>query len=333
MIWKRIIGKIVRLIGIIIFILTVALCLVWILLARPSISQEMVSVDVISVNAKRLYQHVKVLSLDYLPRNYCHPENLNASAAYIKNQFEEIGLDVTEQKFTVGGIEYKNVISSLGPQTGPKLIIGAHYDVAGPYPGADDNASGVAGLIELARLLKSETLNKNVTLVAYTLEDPPFFATKSMGSYIHAQKEREKDSEIELMISLEMIGYFSEEKDSQTFPLKILSLFYPDRGNFIAVVDQLFSNQARDIKLRMAKHMSLPVYSINAPAIIPGIDFSDHLNYWAYGYDAVMITDTSFYRNFAYHTEQDTFDRLDYKKMAQVVQGIFGYVKEWSEKN
>ena len=324
--------KIVGVVGIFIFILTVMLCLIWVLLTRPGIPQEMDFDNVVSVNEKLLYQHVKVLSSDYLPRNYEHLENLNASAVYIKNQFKKIGLEVTEQKYTVGNKEYKNIITSIGPKIGTKLIVGAHYDVAGPYPGADDNASGVAGLIELARLLKNENLKKNVTLVAYTLEEPPYFATNFMGSYIHAKKEREQGSDIELMISLEMIGYFSEEQDSQTFPLKILNLFYPDKGNFIAIVDQLFSKWARDMKLGMAKYMSLPVYSINAPAIIPGIDFSDHRNYWVHGYDAGMVTDTSFYRNFAYHTEEDTLDRLDYKKMAQVVQGVFGYVKELCEK-
>ncbi len=204
------------------------------------------------------------------------------------------------------------------------------YDVNGPNPGADDNASGIAGLIELARLLKSEKLKKNITLVAYTLEEPPYFASNAMGSYVHAKTERENNSDIELMISLEMIGYFSNKKGSQLFPIKLLNLFYPDKGNFIVIVDQLYSGWARKIKTGMAKHMSLPVYSINAPSIIPGVDYSDHRNYWAHGYGAVMVTDTSFYRNFAYHTENDTSDKLDFNKMAEVVKGVFGYVMEFS---
>lgn len=325
-------GKFLKSIKRIFFLLFIVLCLLlgvmWILLARPSISEKKDSfVKNNLVNDSDLYQHVKALSVDYFPRDYKHPENLNASAEYIKDQFLQIGLDVTEQKYTVGDLEYKNIITNFGSENGSKIVIGAHYDVSGPYSGADDNASGVAGLIELAKLLKRENTKKNITLIAYTLEEPPYFATKSMGSYIHAKKEREDNRNIELMISLEMIGYFSEEKGSQTFPVKGLNLFYPDKGNYIVIVDQLFSGWARELKIGMSKHMSLPVYSINAPAVIPGIDFSDHRNYWAHGYDAVMITDTSFYRNFAYHTEKDTLDRLDYKKMAEVVVGIFGYVK------
>lgn len=320
-------------VGIIVFLFFILLCLVWVVLARPAIIFKTdPTTGAARVDDQLLYQHVKVLSVDYLPRDYEHWENLNASAEYIKDQFEEMGLEVLEQKYTVDNLEYKNIITSLGPQNGPKLVIGAHYDVAGPFPGADDNASGVAGLIELARLLKAESLKKNVTLVAYTLEEPPFYATNSMGSYIHAQNEREQGNDIELMIALEMIGYFSEEKGSQAFPLKLLKLFYPDKGNFIAVVDRLFSGWARDVKTGMAKHMSIPVYSINAPTTIPGVDFSDHRNYWAHGYDAVMLTDTSFYRNTAYHTDGDTLDRLDYIKMADVVQGVFAYVKELSNK-
>lgn len=318
--------KLFKILANIFFALALLLCLIWILVARPTLPQA-VDPAAVKVDDKLLYQHVKTLSVDYAPRDFSHLQNLNASAAYIKNQFVQMGLTVTEQKFTVDGEEYKNIITSFGPKTGSKIVIGAHYDAAGLKPAADDNASGIAGLIELARLLKTETFNKNISLVAYTLEEPPYFATESMGSFIHAKSEKESGNKIDLMISLEMIGYFSEEKNSQKFPIKLLNLFYPNKGNFIAIVDQLFSGAARDIKKGMSQYISLPVYSINAPASIPGIDYSDHRNYWAHGYNAVMITDTSFYRNFAYHTDKDTLDRLDYKKMAEVVIGVFSYIK------
>lgn len=324
---KKIFTSIVR----IVILLFIILGIIWILLARPSVPQAKNSnTGSVTVDEKILYHHVKTLSVDYFPRDYKHPKNLNASAAYIKGAFEKIGLEVTEQKYTIRELEYKNIVTSLGSETGPKLVIGAHYDVNDPNPGADDNASGVAGLIELARLLQGEKLEKNITLVAYTLEEPPYFASDSMGSYVHAKAEWKKNSDVELMISLEMIGYFSDEKGSQIFPSKLLNLFYPDKGNFILIVDKFFSGQAGKIKTTMAKHMSLPVYSINAPSFIPGIDFSDHRSYWAHGYDAVMVTDTSFYRNFAYHTDEDTLDKLDYKKMAEVVKGVFGLVMEYS---
>ena len=317
-----------RLIKSIFVFFSILLIAIWILIARPIMPEKIIPQELVSVSDELLYQHVKALSVDHAPRDYSHPENLNASAEYIKDQFEKMGLEVIEQKFKVEHEEYKNLITSFGPKNGTKIVIGAHYDVAGLFPGADDNASGIAGLIELARLLKNETLKKNVTLVAFTLEEPPYFATGDMGSYVHAEKEREADSDIELMISLEMIGYFSDEKNSQKFPSKILKLFYPNKGNFVVVVDQLFSGWARKIKMAMSKQTTLPVYSINAPAMIPGIDFSDHRNYWAHGYAAVMITDTSFYRNLAYHTEEDTIDRLDFKKMGHVIEGVYSFIVE-----
>jgi len=323
---------IAKLASVLIIGISVLICLLWIGIARPVLPQKHNAV-VTLVDEKALYQHVEILSVDYAPRDFTHLANLIASAAYIKDQLEEMGLEVVEQTYNVADTEYKNLITSFGPESGPKLVVGAHYDVAGPYPGADDNASGVAGLLELARLLNNQRLKKQITLVAYTLEEPPHFASRAMGSYIHAKNEWEQGSDIELMISLEMIGYFSEEKNSQRFPLKILRLFYPSEGNFIAIVDRLSSNWARKIKKAMAGNMSVPVYSINAPVAMPGIDFSDHRSYWEHGYDAVMITDTSFYRNFAYHTPEDTLDRLDYHKMAEVVQGVFAALTEFANNN
>ncbi|MCZ6803462.1 MAG: M28 family peptidase [Proteobacteria bacterium] len=306
--------------------------LFWVALVRPSIAlHSQPKSEKIIIGRQNLYRHVEALSREYSPRNYSNIDNLNAAAAYIKRQFENIGHEVIVQKYRGDNEAYKNVMINLGPQGGPKLVIGAHYDAAGPFPGADDNASGVAGLIELARLLKDEPLNKGVTLIAYTLEEPPFFGTGDMGSYIHAQSERENDVDIELMISLEMIGYFTEEENSQSFPMGILSLFYPDKGNFIAVIDQLFSDNARKVKVAMSKNSSIPVYSMNAPVFVPGVDFSDHRNYWAQGYDAVMVTDTAFYRNEMYHTEGDTLDRLDFDKMGEVIKGVYGFIKLYSE--
>lgn len=302
------------------------LCMLWLIIARPLLFHTQNPALNNSLSAERLKSHVRILSENFTPRNYQYPENLNATALYIQKEFEAMGLVVTEQRYLLNGNEYKNLVISLGPENGSKIIIGAHYDAAGPYPGADDNASGIAGLIELARILSQQSLQKNITLVAYTLEEPPIYASSGMGSYVHAKSEFEKDQDIDLMISLEMIGYFSEKKGSQTFPLKLLNLFYPTKGNYIVIVDQLASTRAREVKKGMAKAMSIPVHSINAPKSIPGIDFSDHRSYWNFGYDAIMISDTSFYRNSAYHTQRDTYERLDYKKMAEVVNGLGNYL-------
>lgn len=298
----------------------------WLVLARPALLKgEPVNIE---VNQDKLYQHVKTLSVDLVPRSYLDINNLNNAADYIKQQFELYGHKVVEQKFKIKDVEYRNILVHLGPENGSKVIVGAHYDAAKSFPGADDNASGVAGLIELSRLLANKEISKPLTLVAYAQEEPPFFATKAMGSFAHANNEYASNSDIELMISLEMIGYFSEQQNSQLYPLGILKLFYPSQGNFIAVIDRFESNKAYRVKKAMAASSNVPVYSINAPTFIPGVDFSDHRNFWLHGYDAVMVTDTAFYRNRHYHTDGDTIDKLNFEKMAEVIKGVYGFIQQ-----
>ena len=281
-----------------------------------------------AVSAARLEAHVRALSEEFVPRDYTHPQNLNRAAAYIRDELQRAGGRVSVQDFGVRGTTYRNVVASFGPEEGERIVVGAHYDAAGPYPAADDNASGVAGLIEVARLLSAEPLKTRADLVAYPLEEPPFFRTGHMGSAVHARSLRAQGVKVRLMMSLEMIGYFTDAEGSQQFPLAILKAFYPSRGNFITVVGTLGQASAvRRVKRAMRKASPLPVHSINAPRWIPGVDFSDHASYWDEGYAAVMITDTAFYRNPYYHTARDTAGTLDYARMAMVVQGIHAAVQ------
>jgi Zn-dependent M28 family amino/carboxypeptidase len=214
-------------------------------------------------------------------------------------------------------------------EVGARIVVGAHYDTAGPHPGADDNASGVAGLLELARLLDGADLARPVELVGYPLEEPPYFSTSKMGSAVHARSLREQGVAVRAMLSLEMIGYFTDEPNSQALPLSLLRPFYPSEGNFIAVVGRWGWGQrrlVRTVRDGMQDATPLPVHSINAPRLVPGVAFSDHRNYWQAGYDAVMITDTAFYRNPHYHAPSDTPETLDYGRMAQVVDGVRGAI-------
>ena len=149
-----------------------------------------------------------------------------------------------------------------------------------------------------------------------------------MGSAVHAKSLYDREIRIKLMISLEMIGYFSDEEGSQDFPIKLMGLLYPNKGNYIAVVDQMFANNAGKLKTSINTYTSVPAYSINAPRSIPGVDFSDHMYYWNYGYPAVMITDTAFYRNKNYHTPNDTYEKLNYEKMSEVVYGVFKFLEK-----
>lgn len=285
----------------------------------------------ITVSTDRLKAHVQMLSETLTPRDYLNTANLDQVAAYIKAEFERALGRVSEQPYKANGRSYRNVIASFGPESAERIVIGAHYDVCQPLPGADDNASGVAGLIELANLLQKTELPMQVELVAYTLEEPPFFRSEAMGSAVHAASLQKQGIAIRAMMSLEMIGYFSDEPGSQKFPNPILKLLYPSRGNFIAIVGNFGQiNLVRKMKRSMRAATSLPVHSINAPGWLPGIDFSDHLNYWKLGFPAVMITDTSFYRNQNYHTAQDTMEKLDYNRMALTVQAVHAAILELS---
>ncbi len=197
-------------------------------------------------------------------------------------------------------------------------------------PGADDNASGEAGLLELARLLSKKPQSRAIELVAYTLEEDPHFGTQEMGSFRHARSLKESGREVQLMLSIEMIGYFADKANSQDYPAPGMSTLYGDRGNFIALVGNLSHfGVIRRAKALMLGVSDLPVISCNAPSNLQGIDSSDHMNYWNEGYPALMVTDTAYYRNPHYHRPTDTFDKLDYRRMAQVVQGVYAITQNF----
>ncbi len=321
-------SKIVSLIGKGIFWLAGVLVLLWFVIARPVKLYFNSCPPENQVNPASLKKHVRKLSEDFVPRDHQHPENMLRAAEYIQQSLRPSAVKVALQPFSVAREEeYVNVLAEYGPETKEILVVGAHYDAFFVLPGADDNASGVAGLIELGSLLAQLNLRSRVELIAYALEEPPFFATQDMGSSVHVRSLKARGKTVSLAIVLEMIGFFSNAKGSQSYPAPLLQLYYPDKGNFIAVVDRVFSGKAQEVKSAIKRYTNLPAYSINAPAAVPGIDFSDHRNYWAAGFPAVMVTDTAFYRNPAYHSAHDTYETLNYEKMAQVVYGIFKYIE------
>lgn len=308
--------------ALVLLLLGTGLVTLWAFMAQPLVQTKASHPP--EVDADALKRHVQKLSVDCYPRSFEHRGNLAAAAAYIEAQFRRFGAAVHVQEFQAEGETYRNVIARVGPDQGALLVIGAHYDSFDATPGADDNASGVAGLIELARLLAQRPQHRSIELVAYTLEEPPFFCTTDMGSARHAHALREQGRVVELMLSLEMIGYFSDAPGTQAYPIPGLGLFYPERGNFIALAGDFGEfGMMRRVKALMQGASPLPVLSINAPKSVPGIDYSDHRCYWAEGYPALMVTDTSFFRNRFYHLLGDTWDKLDYVRMAQVVQGVY----------
>jgi Zn-dependent M28 family amino/carboxypeptidase len=295
------------------------------------------------VDAAELERHVRRMSVDLYPRSYDQPERIEAAAHYIESELAKIGISTESQAVAVDGMNYRNVIARFGPREGSLLVIGAHYDshadVGGAVseqtyspathtPGADDNASGVAALLELARLLAAAPPSRPIELVAYTLEEPPYFRSGDMGSARHARALRAGGRDVELMLSLETIGHYDDAPDSQNYPVPGMSLLYGDRADFIAVVGR-FGDFAvtRRVKATLLGATDLSVRSINAPALLPGIDFSDHLSYWREGFPALMITDTAFLRSTHYHGPGDTPEKLDYAKIAKVVQGVFALTR------
>lgn len=314
-----------RLLIFILLSLLAAWTFAWFLIAQPSFRRSARSSSTVSPSA--LEGHVRVLSEQLIPRSGGHLGNMKRTADYIRDQFAVASAGtgrVSEQWIEFNEVRrYRNISLLWGDPEKPRAVIGAHYDAYGPHPGADDNASGVAGLIELARLLAAAPARNPVELVAYPLEEPPYYATDEMGSWRHAAELKSRGIACRFMVSLEMIGYFSDQPGSQLYPIPLLRAFYPGRGNFIAVAGNLdHRGLIREFKVGMKGRTALPVYSISAPSQLPGIDFSDHRNYWRAGFPAIMITDTAFYRNTAYHTAQDTAGRLDYHRMAMVVTAV-----------
>jgi Zn-dependent M28 family amino/carboxypeptidase len=276
---------------------------------------------------QNLISTVKYLSHDIGQRSYLDVEKLNRTADYIEGKLRSYGCNVKRQPFNYRGSTYYNIICEIKGTKESKdgiLVVGAHYDTVIDTPGADDNASGVAGLLELARLTVLKPLQRTVRFVAFTLEEPPIFMTKNMGSYIYAKSLKEEGIKVYGMISLEMLGYYSDRKNSQYYPLPIFKWFYPEKGNFIAFVGNLSSRSFTIRVKNLFKSVSaIPVESLNAVSIVPGVNFSDHLNFWEFGYSAFMITDTAFYRNPNYHAHGDTAETLDYEKMTELVIGLY----------
>ena len=280
----------------------------------------------IKAKRERLYKDVKFLC-DIRPyRNYKNLDALDEACAYISGEFVHDGYKPVEQKWNADGNEYKNIIASYRKEKERRLIIGAHYDVAGDQEGADDNASAVAGLLETARLVSEHqpALDYGIDFVAYNLEEAPFFTTEKMGSFIHAKSLYDAGVNVLGMICYEMIGYFSDEPGSQKFPSEEVAKMYPDTGHYIVVVGiEKYRKFNALVHGLMKERAAIAVERIDFPDSNELAARSDQRNYWTFGYDALMINDTSFMRNPHYHKLSDTIDTLDFDKMTGVVSSCY----------
>lgn len=284
-----------------------------------------------TVTRNNLRDHVSMLAGTIGQRHVFAPVRLYAAADYIRQKLAEAGYNVTEQKFETAGKQVGNLIATLEPAdpTAGIVIIGAHYDTAGGTPGANDNASGVAALLELARLMKqSKPAAAGIRFVAFANEEPPFFATDKMGSRVYAKALREKGEKISGMIALETIGYFSDAEKSQHYPPGF-ALLYPDRGNFIGFIGNLSSRTlVRRSVITFRGSTSFPSEGCASFGWVPGVFWSDHWSFWRQGYSALMVTDTAPFRYPYYHQPGDTPDKLDYDRMARVVSGLVNVITD-----
>ena len=283
---------------------------------------------------QNLKNHIGFLAGTLGERNMFVPKNLESAAAYIDKSFHAQGYKVSSHGYLLQTGSKEHVARNIevevpgGVYRDEIVLIGAHYDSVIGSPGANDNATGTAGLLEIGNLLSGKKLKRTIRLVAFVNEEPPFFATKNMGSYVYAQRSRERGENIRGMISLETLGCYSEKKGSQKYPFP-LGLFKPDTGNFIAFVSNLRSKTLlNDFIKRFRNLVEFPSDGVAFPQIIRGISWSDHRSFWKFNYPAIMVTDTALFRYPHYHSWEDTPDKIHYDHLARVVLGLSKVIED-----
>ena len=265
-------------------------------------------------------------------RNVIAYQSLEKTAQFIETSFRTMGYSVQSQEYTVQMRKVRNLIAEIPGAGKPDeiVVIGAHYDTVADCPGADDNTSGVAGLLELARLLRNSHPERTVRFVAFVNEEPPWFQTQDMGSLVYAKELKRRGADVVAAISLETIGMYSDEEGSQQYPAGMGSI-YPKKGDFIAFVGYVASaDLVRKSVAAFRRSVKFPVEGAAVPGAITGVSWSDHWSFWEQGYPAMMITDTAPFRNPNYHRPSDTPDTLDYDRMARVVSGMKGVIEDLS---
>jgi Zn-dependent M28 family amino/carboxypeptidase len=273
----------------------------------------------------RLQMHVERLAGDIGERNVFTPEALQRAATYIEDEWGTMGYDVERLEYDVSGIRCANLVTTRKgtARHSEILLLGAHYDSVLGSPGANDNASGVAALLEIARMFHAVEPVLTVRFVAFVNEEPPFFWSRQQGSMVYAEAARRRGDDIRLMASLETIGSYSDQPGSQSYP-PFFRFFFPNRGNFIGIVSDFGSRPAMQrLAAAFRAQSDFPLQTVSTFRFIPGVSWSDHRSFWRHGYPAVMVTDTAFYRYRHYHAPSDTADKLAFPELAQVTLGLF----------
>ena len=283
-----------------------------------------------------LTHHLTVLTRTIGERSVRRPDNLEATAVYIQDQFEQFGLAVAHQGYQYNQIPVRNVVAKIKRSAEPAVhyVIGAHYDSVSGTVGADDNASAVAVLLETARAMQSAAGNLpnrlELTFAAFALEEPPAYGTQYMGSRVFASKAKKEGVAIDGMICLEMVGYTCTQPGCQHYPFPLRWMGYPKEGTFIGIVANTQSRKfSRSLKKCFQENPNLPVVSLTVPFngwIMPSVRLSDHASFWSKGYPAVMLTDSAFFRNPHYHLASDNMETLDVGYMAELVKSLVAFL-------
>ena len=282
--------------------------------------------------ARQLERDVRALAEDVGVRDVDHPRQAAAAAAYVERRFREIGGGrVSVQPYDVGGTTHRNVCLEVAGTEKPDevVVVGAHYDTARGTPGADDNASGVSGVMELARRFAANPAPRTVRFVAFGTEEPPNIRTKHMGSFHYARLCRERHDDVVAMMSVEMIGTFSDAPDTQRSPP--LMSGYPTVGNFLLFVgDTSVGPLVRHSRELFTRHDGMPAEVMVGPRFMPGVNSSDQWSFWQWNYPGIMVTDTAHWRNANYHKPEDTAEKLNFPEMARAVEGLEAVLRSWA---
>jgi hypothetical protein len=279
-----------------------------------------------------LVRDVQTLASEIGERNVIHYRELTAAAEFIERSFADAGLRSRRDTYEVDGQPCHNIEAEVPGQSPEAIVIGAHYDSVVGAPGANDNGSGVAAVLALARRFAGQPTARTLRFVAFVNEEPGHFQTELMGSWVYASRCKSRGDRIAGMLSLETIGCFFKEPRSQNYPIPALGMIYPDRGNFIAFVGDLSSRKlVRKAIARFRQHATVPSEGAVLPASVPGVGWSDHWSFWQHGYPALMVTDTAPFRYPHYHQRSDTPDQLDYDAMTRVVSGVEHVIAELAQ--
>jgi Zn-dependent M28 family amino/carboxypeptidase len=284
----------------------------------------------ISEIGSRARRIVEILAREHPSRSGLFPDRLESAARFIEAEMRTLGYSVESQTYESDGTNVRNLIAER-PGRNPAascIVLGAHYDTVPETPGADDNASGAAGLLELARLLRDYPTRRPIKFVAFAHEEPPYFYTVQMGSRQYAKMLRRQKAKVLLMFSLEMLGYADEcYEQSYPFPLMRQLLGYPKSGNFVGLVGNVRTIRLlRVVREAMRRGCNIGVESLSAPGFLPPLFLSDHSSFWRYRYPALMVTDTAFMRNPHYHLPTDTDSTINYRFLAEVISGVYSAV-------